>query len=69
MLGTNEDFARLCDEAHKRGMRVMLDGVFNHTGYVSRYFNGDGFYPTVGASQSWDSPYRPWFNFIERPKK
>ena len=69
MLGTNEDFTRLCDEAHKRGMRVMLDGVFNHTGYVSRYFNGDGFYPTVGASQSWDSPYRPWFNFIEWPKK
>ncbi|OUQ75001.1 alpha-amylase [Flavonifractor sp. An100] len=69
MLGTNEDFARLCREAHKRGMRVMLDGVFNHTGYVSRYFNGDGFYPEVGASQSWDSPYRPWFNFIEWPKK
>jgi len=69
MLGTNEDFSRLCDEAHKRGMRVMLDGVFNHTGYVSRYFNGDGFYPDVGASQSWDSPYRPWFNFTEWPKK
>ena len=69
MLGTNEDFSRLCDEAHRRGMRVVLDGVFNHTGYVSRYFNGDGFYPDVGASQSWDSPYRPWFNFIQWPKK
>ena len=69
MLGCNEDFSRLCDEAHKRGMRVMLDGVFNHTGFVSRYFNGDGFYPDVGACQSWDSPYRPWFNFIQWPKK
>ena len=69
MLGSNQDFSRLCDEAHRRGMRVMLDGVFNHTGYVSRYFNGDGFYPDVGASQSWDSPYRPWFNFIQWPKK
>ena len=69
MLGTNEDFSHLCSEAHKRGMRVMLDGVFNHTGYVSRYFNGDGFYPEVGASQSWDSPYRTWFSFIEWPKK
>ena len=69
MLGTNADFSRLCDEAHKRGMRVMLDGVFNHTGFVSRYFNGDGFYPDVGACQSWDSPYRPWFNFIEWPRR
>ena len=69
MLGSNDDFTRLCGEAHKRGMRIILDGVFNHTGYVSRYFNGDGFYPDVGASQSWDSPYRPWFNFIQWPKK
>ena len=69
MLGTNDDFKRLCDEAHKRGIRIMLDGVFNHTGYVSRYFNGDGFYPEKGACQSWDSPYRSWFNFIEWPRK
>ncbi len=69
MLGTNEDFSRLCRAAHRRGMRVILDGVFNHTGYVSRYFNGDGFYPEVGASQSWDSPYRSWFSFIRWPKE
>ncbi|NBI10828.1 DUF3459 domain-containing protein [Colidextribacter sp. OB.20] len=69
MLGTNEDFTRLCDEAHRRGMRVMLDGVFNHTGFVSRYFNGDGFYPETGACQSEDSPYRPWFNFTQWPNK
>ena len=69
MLGTNEDFSRLCDEAHRRGMRVMLDGVFNHTGYVSRYFNGDGFYPETGAKQSQDSPYRSWFNFTQWPNK
>ena len=69
MLGTNEDFTRLCDEAHRRGMRVMLDGVFNHTGYVSRYFNGDGFYPETGAKQSQDSPYRSWFNFTQWPNK
>jgi glycosidase len=69
MLGCNEDFSLLCQEAHRRGMRVMLDGVFNHTGFVSRYFNGDGFYPDVGACQSWNSPYRPWFNFIQWPYK
>ena len=67
MLGTNEDFTLLCDEAHKRGMKVMLDGVFNHAGFVSRYFNGDGFYPDLGAYQSEDSPYRPWFAFKHWP--
>ncbi len=68
MLGCNEDFTHLCDEAHKRGMKVMLDGVFNHTGFVSRYFNGDGFYTdSVGACQSEDSPYRHWFNFVQWP--
>lgn len=69
MLGDNEDFALLCREAHKRGMRVMLDGVFNHTGFVSKYFNGDGFYPGAGAAQSQDSPYSSWFCFQEWPKK
>ena len=69
MLGTNEDFARLCEEAHRQGMRVMLDGVFNHTGYVSRYFNGDGFYPEAGAAQSQESPYYSWFNFTHWPNR
>ena len=69
MLGTNEDFSRLCDEAHKRGMKVMLDGVFNHAGFVSRYFNGDGFYPDLGAYQSEQSPYRHWFAFKNWPRE
>lgn len=67
MLGKNEDFTTLCDQAHQRGMRIMLDGVFNHAGYVSRYFNGDGFYQDLGASQSKDSPYYDWFDFINWP--
>ena len=67
MLGTEEDFSRLCREAHRRDMRVMLDGVFNHTGFVSRYFNGDGFYPELGAHQSQDSPYYSWYNFYQWP--
>ena len=67
MLGTNADFTRLCEKAHALGMRVMLDGVFNHTGFVSKYFNGDGFYPTVGAGQSPDSPYVDWFYFHHWP--
>lgn len=68
MLGSNEDFKHLCKTAHDRGIRIMLDGVFNHTGYVSRYFNGDGFYDSVGASQSKDSPYYDWFCFKNWPK-
>lgn len=67
MLGTREDFEILCREAHKLGMRVMLDGVFNHTAFVSKYFNGDGFYPNLGAFQSMDSPYYTWFSFQRWP--
>ncbi len=69
MLGTNADFTRLCDAAHALGMRVMLDGVFNHTGFVSRYFNGDGSYHTgvPGAAESPESPYYKWYNFIHWP--
>ena len=69
MLGCNEDFTRLCNEAHRRGIRVILDGVFNHTGFVSRYFNGDGFYPEQGASQSTQSRYYDWFCFKHWPDK
>lgn len=51
LLGDEQDFRTLCTEAEKRGIRVMLDGVFNHTGAKSRYFNADGFYPAPGAAQ------------------
>jgi 4-alpha-glucanotransferase len=67
MLGTEEDFRQLCREAAARGIRVMLDGVFNHTGSVSRYFNADGSYPEPGAAQSTDSPYYPWYHFTHWP--
>ena len=67
MLGDTADFQRLCAQAHARGMRVILDGVFSHTGFTSRYFNGDGAYDTVGAAQSTDSPYSPWYQWIHWP--
>lgn len=67
LLGTDEDFKTLCTEAEHRGIRVILDGVFNHTGSQSLYFNDDGFYPTVGAAQSQDSPYYDWFSFHPWP--
>ena len=68
MLGTEEDFRVLCREANRRGMRIILDGVFNHTGSQSRYFNVDGYYPEPGAAQSKDSPYYRWYNFHPWPK-
>ena len=67
MLGTEEDFRALCQEAHALGIRVILDGVFNHNGRDSRYFNADGRYDTLGAAQSQDSPYYPWFHFHPWP--
>ena len=67
MLGTEDDFHHLCQEAKRRGIRVILDGVFNHTGSQSRYFNADGFYSDTGAAQSPDSPYYHWFSFHPWP--
>lgn len=67
MLGTEEDFRRLCRKAHILGMRIMLDGVFNHTGSNSRYFNADGSYPGPGAAQSRESPCYPWYSFRDWP--
>ena len=69
MLGTEEDFRALCAAAHRLGMKVMLDVVFNHQGFVGRYFNGDGSYPEPGACQSQDSPYYKWYNFSHWPDK
>ena len=64
MLGTEEDFRTLCREAGCRGIRVMLDGVFNHTGSNSRYFNAQGFYPELGAAQSRESQYFNWYSCL-----
>ena len=67
ILGTAEDFQELADEAKKQGIRIILDGVFSHTGSNSRYFNRAGAYDTVGAFQSKESPYYEWYNFRKFP--
>ncbi|MEI3551685.1 MAG: glycoside hydrolase family 13 protein [Acutalibacteraceae bacterium] len=69
LLGTKEDFKRLCKEANKRGIHIMLDGVFNHTGSDSIYFNRKGRYQTLGAYQSQDSPYYDWYQFYQWPEQ
>ena len=67
LLGKEEDFATLCAEAKKRGIRIILDGVFNHTGSDSLYFNKERRYATVGAYNSPDSPYYKWYCFFNYP--
>lgn len=69
MFGGEEAFEHLLEEAKKRGIDIILDGVFNHTGADSRYFNKKGRYESVGAYQSPDSPYRDWFEFYEYPDR
>ena len=69
MLGDEEDLRRLCEKARARGMHVMLDGVFNHTGNNSRYFNALGAYPSLGAAQSPESPYYDWYSFHHWPDR
>ena len=68
LLGNEEDFRSLCAEAKKRGIRVLVDGVFSHTGSDSVYFNREGRYPTQGAYNSQQSPYYPWYTFRQWPQ-
>lgn len=67
LLGSNEDFAALCRRAEELGISIILDGVFNHTGCDSLYFNKYGNYDSQGAYQSEDSPYRSWYRFDGSP--
>ena len=68
MLGTEEDFRQLCREAHRRGMRVIVDGVLNHCGSFHKWMNRERLYRREegyepGAYESEDSPYRNYFRF------
>lgn len=67
MFGTLDTFRSLCAEAARRGISIILDGVFSHTGSDSIYFNKQGRYPVVGAFQSVESPYYDWYRFRNYP--
>lgn len=69
LLGSDEDLKRLCDAAKKRGMSVILDGVFSHTGCDSVYFNRYNRYCGSGAYNSTQSPYHSWYSFQRWPDK
>ncbi|MBQ8471923.1 MAG: glycoside hydrolase family 13 protein [Bacilli bacterium] len=59
--GSNQDLKDLCDKAHEKGMKIVLDAVFNHTGNDSKYFNEYNTFNTIGAFQSDDSPYASFY--------
>ena len=60
-LGTNQDFRQVCDALHAAGLRVMLDGVFNHV--------GRGFWAFRDVQEKkWDSPYKAWEGHYELVK-
>ena len=69
MLGTESDLSDLIQKAKELDINVILDGVFNHVGADSIYFNKFGRYKAVGAYQSKKSEYYDWFDFISYPDK
>jgi glycosidase len=62
-FGTQKDWENLVKHADQRGMRIILDGVFNHLSSDSMFFDRYHHYPTLGACESLNSPYRSWFYF------
>ena len=69
LLGGNAALENLLAKAREKGIAVILDGVFNHTGDDSVYFNRRGRYPTLGAYQSKESPFYDWYIFKDFPDK
>ena len=69
VLGTEESFCALAREAKSRGIRIILDGVFNHCGADSRYFDYfNQFHREEGLKGAYhfpSSPYRSWFTFLK----
>jgi len=69
IFGGEEAFDHLIEKAKEKNIGIILDGVFNHTGDDSRYFNKYGKYDTLGAYQSPDSPWYHWFDFEDYPDR
>lgn len=69
MFGGDEGLSELIEAAEAEGIGIILDGVFNHTGADSIYFNKYSTYNNLGAYQSKESPFYSWFNFYDYPTK
>lgn len=67
LLGTEQEFSELCKEAKRFGIKIILDGVFSHTGSDSIYFNKNNRYAMAGAFNTPDSPYKNWYHFLKYP--
>ncbi len=63
LLGSIEDFSSLCKSAEELGIKIIIDGVFSHTGADSVYFNKYGRYKNTGAFGDKNSPYYTWYKF------
>lgn len=69
MFGDEEIFKELIYKASKKGINIILDGVFSHTGDDSIYFNKYGNYDSLGAYQSKNSKFFSWYNFKDYPNE
>ena len=67
LLGDENDFVSLCDSAHRLGMKLILDGVFSHTGSDSIYFDAKHRFGHGAVSDPEHSPYRSWYRFSHFP--
>ena len=67
LLGTDEEFLSLVNSAKEQGIEIIFDGVYNHTGDDSVYFNKYGNYSELGAYQSMSSKYYNWYTFQNFP--
>ncbi len=69
LLGSEDDLRQFINSAHRKGIKVIFDGVYNHTGDDSVYFNKYGNFDSVGAYQSKKSKYYNWFTFQDYPNE
>jgi len=65
---SNEFFARFCEELHRRGMRIIIDGVFNHSGSFNKWMDRERIYEgqegfAKGAYVDENSPYHTFYHF------
>ncbi len=68
-FATNDEFKNFVKEAHAKGIKIVIDGVFNHTGSWHRWFDRAGQYDTVGAFENKNSEWASFYNFNEWPSK